>query len=150
MNRKIYWLLGAGVAWVAYRAYYSYKNLKYRFTNVKFVKAQGSVVTLSVDFEIYNPTAITLNIGQLKAGLFLQNTQVGNIVYDCNTNMMSKAVSIYPITIEIDTQKVIKTSWDLLATSTLQQWTLTIAGSLQVEKKTIPVRFDYPLSKLTL
>ena len=145
---KILSLVGAGVAWLVYRTYTSYKRLKYRFSNVRFIGASGTNVTLGVDFELYNPTAVSLRIGTFRANLFLQGVVVGHVAYNCNTVMMSNAISVFPLSVTIDTAKVTETAWNLLAVSTLQQWTITIDGELQVEGYNIPVSFDYPLSKL--
>lgn len=150
MNKKLLYIVGAGLVWIAYRAYTAYRGLKYRFGNIRFVSASGTVVTLGVDFELFNPTAITLTPGRLDAGLFLQGQQVGTVVYDCDTTLMANAVGVFPLQITIDTAKVFNTAWNALAVSTIQQWVLTFSGTLAISGHNLPVRFDYPLKDLKL
>lgn len=145
---KILALAGAGVAWIAYRAYTAYKRLKYRFTNVRLVSSVGTQVTLGVDFEIYNPTAVSLSVGQFNADIYLQGSVVGHVFYDCNTVMLSNAISVFPLQVVVDTAKATTTAWNALAVSTIQEWTITIDGRLVVQGFEVPIRFDYPLSKL--
>ena len=150
MNKKLLYIIGAALAWIAYRAYTAYRGLKYRFSNIRFVSASGTAVTLGVDFELFNPTAITLKVGRLSAGLWLQGEKVGTVVYDCDTVLMANAVGVFPLQVTIDTAQVFNTAWNALAVTTIQQWVLTFSGRLEIAGHELPVRFEYPLKDLKL
>ena len=148
-NVRTYMIAAAGLAaFFIARALQAWRDIRYKFDNVTFAGGNINEVYLTLDFVLYNPTSISLANGDLDLDVYLENRKVGEIHHLANKMLEGKTITSFPLGVTINTADTIDQAWTLLGTSTVQQWTITLQGELQVAGHRLPIRYDYNLSQL--
>lgn len=157
--RKVFILVGLGG--LAYGVYHYYtqqleilKNWDYRVVGGKIVNINPLKVTLQVDIEVTNDSAITITITDYYFDIFLNGVKVG-VVKNASLNQRLEAnggKSFLPMIVELQTAEFLKGNVLLGLLESVKESTLTQKGYFGLKKgfvkyRNIPMNVTYKLKE---
>jgi len=152
MNRKLAIIIGAVGAIVLFGNRFKriYDGIKYAVKNLRFVNLDLSSgnISLAFDFAVYNPSLLSVNIESLDGVVLLQNQTIGFVNMPVGRELRAKEETTIPVLVNVLSTDAIAQVINLLSYSTMQQWTITLRGSLRVNSHDIDVVYNYPMSNL--
>ena len=147
--KKAYIITAAGIiAYVAIRAYQAWKEVKYKFTNFRFAGMSTQQISLSMDFVVYNPTSVSVAVGDLDLAIMLNGQQVGFVNNLANIELQRNGITVFPLIATFDSSESVMQIVNSLGQSAVQYWTLTFVGTLKVEGHSLPIRYNVPLNDI--
>jgi len=151
-NRKLAIIIGAVGAIVLFGNRFKriYDGIKYAVKNLRFVNLDLSSgnISLAFDFAVYNPSLLSVNIESLDGVVLLQNQTIGFVNMPVGRELRAKEETTIPVLVNVLSTDAIAQVINLLSYSTMQQWTITLRGSLRVNSHDIDVVYNYPMSNL--
>ncbi|MBO7736066.1 MAG: LEA type 2 family protein [Methanobrevibacter sp.] len=151
-NRKLAIIIGAVGALVLFGNRFKrlYDGIKYAVKNLRFVNLDLSSgnISLAFDFAVYNPSLLSVNIESLDGVVLLQNQQIGFVNMPVGRELRAKEETTIPVLVNVLSTDAIAQVINLLSYSTMQQWIITLRGTLRVNSHDIDIVYNYPMSNL--
>jgi len=103
-------------------------------------------ITLAVVFEVYNPTIVTFNIGNLRGNILMNGEKVGTINYPINRPFYKKSVNQITILVKLSYADISNSMYDQIMRGSLTNWVLAIDGTLDVSDKAVPFNQEFTIA----
>lgn len=147
MNKStgIILLLAGGVGAFLVYLYDAYKRMVWRVVYGELVNLNKESVFLNVYFQVYNPTFISFDFGNLDARILINGEQVGKINYPINRKMFKKSVNQITIQVQINFKDLKQEAYNQILRGSLTDWIITIDGKLEVNTKQLDFNKDFLL-----
>ena len=157
--RKVFILVGlGGLAYGIYNYYMKQleilQNFDYRILGGRIININPLKVTIQVDVEVTNDSAITITITDYYFDIFLNGVKVG-VVKNASLNQRLEAnggKSFLPMIIELQTAEFLKSNVLLGLLESVKESTLTQKGYFGLKKgfvkyRNIPMEVSYKLKE---
>lgn len=155
MSRNSNYIL-AGIGIIAFGLWYklhsAWMRVKFRLAGIRLSNItmdDGSLtIGMNVFVQMYNPTSVSIKVGYLKAAVYLQGVYVGTIDYNYEFLIQPKSVNEIVFNTQLDATQFGETAWELLKTSQIQSWMLSIKGTADILEHNVSFSYDYPLKNI--
>jgi len=138
-------LVGGIVLWVKYQSELASK-LVYSMKNAKLRKINANQILADFDFEVKNPTELTINIDSIDIDVYGNDVLLTNIKSKKESFVLKNSTTLIPLVLDVNPTLLSKNSFELINLATnLKATRLTFRGKIKVRKfgLVIPVPFIY-------
>lgn len=124
------------------KAYDYYKRLNYRFVGYKINHIDLNQATILLNWQIYNPTPVTLTVNSIQGKVFVNGYYVGDINNTIQQLVYSDSVSNVTLNVIADVKQAGILAISELLSGQFSQFTVKFDGNVTVENITIPLNIE--------
>lgn len=127
------------------KAYDYYKRLNYRFVGYKINRIdlnQEPTAQILLNWQIYNPTPVTLTVNSIQGKVFVNGYYVGDINNTIQQLVYSDSVSNVTLNVIADVKQAGILAISELLSGQFNQFTVKFDGNVTVEDITIPLNIE--------
>lgn len=125
-----------------------YSRLAYRFVGYKITDisiADKTVVSIALNFQIYNPTPVTLTVNSVVGDIYVNNYYIGKLNSRIDQIIYSDSVSSVTLTVEADANRVGVVAIGELIKNKFTNMLVRFDGDITVEGIAVPVNIEQTL-----
>lgn len=125
-----------------------YSRLAYRFVGYKITDisiTDNTVISIALNFQIYNPTPVTLTVNSVVGDIYVNNYYIGKLNSRIDQIIYSDSVSSVTLTVEADANRVGVVAIGELIKNKFTNMLVRFDGDITVEGIAVPVNIEQTL-----